>query len=274
MQQKACAKLNLGLNVVSKRTDGYHDIETVFVRVRDLFDTLNLEQRADKNIVLTDVAGACVCKSEDNLIYKTARYMCDEFGLCGVNVEYEKRIPTGAGLGGGSSDAASTAVAINELYHLNLSKTELKDIVSRFGSDCAFFIEDTPCYATGKGEILEPYPLSLEGWHLVIAKPQVSVSTAQAYSRIAPKQPKENIRDILKAGVDTWRGRLGNDFEESVFPLFPVIEQTKQTLYDLGASFALMTGSGASVFALFKRLPENLNSELLKIDNEMFVFCD
>lgn len=268
----ANAKINVGLNVVSKRQDGYHNLETVFFPVLGLCDKLQITARNDKRIQLTPLNLDKPCADQDNLIYRVALEMQRQFDIQGVDIQYEKHIPTGAGLGGGSSDAAATAKAINKLFGLNLSKTELKNIVSRFGADCAFFIENTPCYATGKGEILTPIDLNLNDWHLVIAKPQVSVSTAQAYSRIRQQLPKENVCEILSQDVSSWQGRLRNDFEDSVFPLFPTIEKTKQTMYDLGASFALMTGSGASVFALFKHLPENLNDTLLSIDNKMFIF--
>ncbi len=266
MKLTANAKINIGLNVVERRSDGYHNIETVFYPI-GLCDKLVVRrldgskvQKLESSKVQTleglqvdfRASGLVVdCKAEDNLIVRAAKMLLQDKHEEGVRIDFEKIIPFGAGLGGGSSDAAHTALAINELYNLGLSKEELKRQVSTLGADCAFFIENTPCLASGIGEILTPISLSLEGYGLVLVKPDEFVSTKAAYAGVRPRRPERPLCDLITLPVSKWKGLIHNDFEDSVFPAFPAIARVKETLYEMGAEYAAMSGSGASVFGLF-----------------------
>ena len=248
------AKINLGLNIVSRRPDGYHNLQTVFYPI-NLRDELEIDARPDTtDITFTTTGGIALdCEDEDNLIVKTCRLFQRLYNTGGFDIRFKKNIPFGAGLGGGSSDAAHTAMAINELYHLNLSKEELKNAVSHLGADCAFFIENRACYAEGIGNILTSVDISLKGYTLLLVKPDIHVSTKEAYRGITARMPETGIKDIIRLPVEEWRDRLCNDFEHSVFSAHQEIGTIKNRLYGMGASYASMSGSGASVFGLFKR---------------------
>ncbi len=259
------AKINIGLNIVSQRDDGYHDIETVFYPI-PLCDRLLVER--DENvagIVLDSGSGMGLdCRDEDNLVVRVYRQMSLHYGISGVSVSLEKHIPTGAGLGGGSSDAAYTAIALNELFALGLSKEDLKREVGALGADCAFFVENSPSFATGIGDRLQPVDLSLEGYAFLLVKPnEVSVNTKKAYQGVVPCVPEVSLPEIIKEPIAKWEGAVVNDFERSVFASYPRIGEIKRALYSLGAVYASMSGSGASVFGLFAKdtLPYDLRFE-------------
>lgn len=272
---KAKAKINVGLNIVRKRADGYHDLETVFVPI-DLADELIFNKIEGNDIELIESGEFILdCPKEKNLICKAYYALKADFPqVGGLRVELQKHIPFGAGLGGGSSDAAKTLLAVNELFSLNLTRDDLLPYASRLGADCAFFLYDCPCYAEGIGDKLTPITLhSLSKgeascdntplnklWHLVLVKPPVSVSTKEAYAGVSPKQPQVNLRESIQLPVAQWRGKISNDFEQSVFAQYPVIQTVRDELYRMGAIYASMTGSGASVFALFHANAENLNN--------------
>lgn len=253
-----CAKVNLGLNIVSRRPDGYHDLQSVFYPI-PLHDTLTLRA--------TDGApGTCELhlsgihiegSADDNLVVRAYRLLSADHALPHVQIELDKTIPSQAGLGGGSSDAAFTLSALNDMFTLGLDATALRDYAVRLGADCPFFISSVPAYATGIGDVLSPLSteIPLSGMTLVLVKPPLAVSTREAYSHITPKIPKLNCAEVVGHDVHTWRGRLTNDFEDSVFPVFPQIAAIKTRLYDLGALFALMSGSGSSVFGIFAEEP-------------------
>ena len=249
------AKINLGLNVVSKRTDGYHNIQTVFVPVA-LCDQLQIE-RADTTTFNPTGIGVD-CEPMQNLIMKTVSLFRRQFNIGDVKIDFCKRIPFGAGLGGGSSDAAHTALALNRLFNLNLTNKELKNIVSSLGADCAFFIENSTCYAEGIGDILTPINLSLDNYNIVLVKPQVEVSTKEAYQGIKVSQPKVHVLDAIKEDIHRWKTTIRNDFEDSVFPQHKEIAAVKNKLYELGAVYASMTGSGACVYGIFKDKINNI----------------
>ena len=246
-------KINLGLRVVRKRPDGYHDLETIFVPIYGLHDELevtSVQHSAISNQISFVQEGIAVdCPAEDNLIIKCYRQMASKYPQIGaVKVRFKKNIPFGAGLGGGSSDAAHMAIALNELFGLGLSKEQLAAEVASLGADCAFFIYNVPCLAEGIGDKLTPIDLDLKGTRIVMIKPNEGVSTREAYSGI--KITGEGLQ------VTGDFSQYINDFEATVFPLHPIIGQIKKRLLDAGAYYASMSGSGSTVFGLFKHDPE------------------
>lgn len=281
-------KINLGLRVIRKRPDGYHDLETVFVPIYGLHDELEVEriQNTDRfadriqtnndGLMFSQEGIAVDCPAEDNLIVKCYRQMRAKYPQIGdVAVRFKKNIPFGAGLGGGSSDAAHMAVALNELFCLRLTKEQLAAEVKPLGADCPFFVYNTPCYAEGIGDLLTPVELDMEGIRIVMIKPEEGVSTKEAYSGIT-RHP-EVAGEIQKA-VAMMRQKCTeiddtifvNDFEATVFPLHPQIAAIKKRLLDAGAFYASMSGSGSTVFGLFKNDPEGRSDARLAALKEEF----
>lgn len=241
-------KINLGLNILRKRQDGYHDIDTCFYPIpfTDILEVIE----SDK---LTFSASGLVIPGDaaDNLCLKAYRLLAGEHNLPPVRIHLHKIVPTGAGLGGGSSDGAHTLRTINLIFGLGLTAAELASFAARLGSDCPFFIYDKPMTGKGRGEILAPAPVSLKGYHLVLLNPGVHVSTADAYAGVKPHVPVRPIDEILNLPVPEWRGQLENDFEESIFRKYPIIGQLRDKLYSDGAVYSAMSGSGSSVFGIF-----------------------
>lgn len=253
------AKINIGLNVVRKRADGYHDLETVFypVPVQDVLETKPMRYSNDTyalQLVGIPIEG---CPA-DNLIVKVFVDLQREFDLPPLDIYLHKRIPTGAGLGGGSSDAAFMLKGLNDDFGLGLTDGEMERRISRYGADCAFFVQNRPMYATGIGDVLTPVSLSLKGYTLVLVKPDVAVSTREAYGGIVPRESDYDLATVVAQPVETWRDVVRNDFETNVFRLHPEIAAVKQTLYDMGAVYAAMSGSGSSVFGLFRHRLDNV----------------
>lgn len=255
------AKINLGLNIVRRREDGYHDIETVFYPV-PIFDTIEIvvNEGQDADCELT-VTGIDICGSaDDNLVVKAYRMLAADHRLPKVKIFLDKAIPTQAGMGGGSSDCAYTLRLLNEMFSLGLSNAALRDYAARLGSDCAFFIEDGPQYAEGRGDILSPVDGTLSGYYLAVVKPGVAVSTGEAYAHVSVGLPEHNCLDVVTChNVNDWRELLRNDFEDSIFPLLPEVRDVKEKLYEIGANFAMMSGSGSAVFGIFETRPKNLD---------------
>lgn len=244
------AKINIGLNVVARRTDGYHDLQTVFYPI-PICDRLEI---LPSDSFLFEQDGITVdCPAEDNLIVKVLRRFQQHYHFGNVSIRFSKCIPFGAGLGGGSSDAAHTAIMLNQIFILNLTKEQLKQEVASLGADCAFFIENTPCYAEGIGERLTPINLSLPNYRLALVKPNVAVSTRDAYQSIVPQMPKTNLRELVRLPLTEWRDKVINDFETTVFRKYPQIQAVKDKLYDMGAIYSSMSGSGATVYAFFNK---------------------
>lgn len=246
-------KINLGLRVVRKRPDGYHDLETIFYPVYGLHDDLEITPSDE---FLFEQEGIAVdCDMADNLIVKCYRLMQSHFPqVSNVHIRFRKNIPFGAGLGGGSSDAAHTALALNELFRLGLTKPQLAALVRPLGADCPFFIYNTPCYAEDIGDILTPIQLPLNGLRIVLIKPDIAVSTREAYSGItlhpeAGGEIAQALRD--KLDLESLFPLLINDFEQTIFPLHPTLQEIKTRLYDAGATYAAMSGSGSTIFGLF-----------------------
>jgi 4-diphosphocytidyl-2-C-methyl-D-erythritol kinase len=260
-------KINIGLRVVRKREDGYHDLETIFYPVYGLHDELEVEI-ADEFAFLQD--GIEVdCLPTDNLIYKVYQRMQEHFPQIGnVRIRFKKNIPFGAGLGGGSSDAAHMAIALNELFQLGLTQKQLAEEVRPLGADCPFFIYNTPCYAEGIGDKLTPISLDLSGIRLVMIKPNCGVSTKEAYAGIKPKGSSELFK-VVQNGSELFKVAT-NDFEDTVFVAHPEIAEIKQRLLDAGAVYAAMSGSGSTVFGLFEHDAEGSTDAQLRLLHEEF----
>ena len=254
------AKINLGLNVVERRSDGYHNLETVFypVPICDELEVSLSPTPTSEDIPATDceltLEGIRIeGDPQKNLIVRAYQLLKQDFPrIPRVCTRLKKGIPTQAGMGGGSSDGAYMLVMLNELCQLHLTTEQLKGYAARLGADCAFFIDPKPQYAEGIGEKLSPVPLSLKGWHIGIVRPDIPVSTGEAYSLITPRKPVRNCREVIAQPVETWRDQLTNDFEEGIFRLHPTLGKVKQQLYDLGAVYAAMSGSGSALFGLFR----------------------
>ena len=254
------AKINLGLNVVEKRADGYHNLQTVFYPV-PLMDALEVTPMAqgfpsnvDCDLKVTNIA--IEGDEQRNLVVRAYHLLKEDFPtLPRLHAHLWKGIPTQAGMGGGSSDCAYMLRLLNEQFELQLSDEQMMRYAARLGADCAFFILSKPCYAEGIGEQLEPIDLDLSGWYIGVVRPDIPVPTKEAFSRIKPHYPKQCCRDIVRQPVETWREALINDFEKSVFALHPEIGAIKAKLYDMGATYAAMSGSGSALFGLFKEEP-------------------
>jgi len=243
-------KINLGLQIVSKRADGFHNIESVMVPV-GWTDMLEIIPAKTNSFF---IAGNNIgCKVENNLCYKVYELLKKEFDLPPVSLYLYKKIPHGAGLGGGSSDAAFTLKTLNELFSLGLNTEILLSYAAKLGSDCPFFITNHPSFATGKGDYLLPIDLPIKGLEIAIIKPEIAISTAEAYSSVIPKDAEYSICEILKQNIRTWRQHLKNDFETAVFKKYPELEQIKNKLYDKGALYASMSGSGSAIYGIFEK---------------------
>lgn len=263
-----CAKINLGLNIVSKRPDGYHNLETVFYPI-PLTDALEIkymdekfpsESPCDLKITGNDVD----CNEEDNLVIKAYQLLAADFQLPRVHAHLVKRIPTQAGLGGGSSDAAYMIRLLDERFRLNIGIPEMERYAAKLGADCAFFITADPSYAEGIGDVLMPADVpgaGLGGYYLAVVKPSVAVSTRDAYAAIVPKTPAKCCRDIVRQPIETWKDELVNDFEAPIFAMHPELAAIKQSLYDAGAVYAAMSGSGSALFGIFREQPTGLEKE-------------
>ncbi|MBO4984857.1 MAG: 4-(cytidine 5'-diphospho)-2-C-methyl-D-erythritol kinase [Bacteroides sp.] len=247
------AKINLGLNITEKRPDGYHNLETIFypVPVEDALEIVPITHDAAHKVELHQSGLTIAGEPESNLVVKAYRMLDAEFQLPPTAIHLFKYIPSGAGLGGGSADAAFMLKALNEQYCLQLSDEALENYAARLGADCAFFIKNQPTYAEGIGNIFSPISLSLESYRIVVVKPDIFVSTRDAFSQIKPHRPAKSLKQIVQQPIHTWKEEMINDFEESVFPQFPAIGEIKDELYRQGALYASMSGSGSSVFALF-----------------------
>ena len=244
-------KLNLGLHIIQKRTDGYHEIETCFYPVpwTDILEIIPAKEfsfGSSGNVIPGSV--------DDNLCLRAYTLLKKDFDLGPVSMHLHKIIPTGAGLGGGSSDAAYTLRLINSIFQLNLSREKLMHYAALLGSDCAFFVQDKPMIGHGRGELLSEVSVDLSGKFLVLVKPAIHVSTAEAYSGVTPRHREFSLGEILERSHFTeWRRLLKNDFEDSVFAQYPVIQELKNLMYDLGAVYASMSGSGSTVFGIFEK---------------------
>lgn len=258
------AKVNLGLNVVERRPDGYHNLQTVFypVGIQDALEIFPMAEdfpsEADCDIKVSNIP--IEGDEQRNLVVRAYQLLKQDFpNLPRLHVHLYKGIPTQAGMGGGSSDASAMLRLLNTSFQLNLSDEKLISYASKLGADCAIFILNRPAYAEGIGEKLYPMDIDLSGWYMAVVRPDIPVPTKEAFARIKPHFPQKCCRDIVMQPVETWKEELVNDFEESVFALHPELAAIKERLYQLGATYAAMSGSGSALFGLFRQ-PIDLRS--------------
>ena len=259
------AKINIGLNILSKRDDGFHNIETIFYPIpySDILEIIPSE----KDIPVIETSGLELnIDNNDNICLKAFRLLQTKYKFPCAEIYLHKIIPSGAGLGGGSSDAANTLKLLNNLFKLEISDEELKIYAARLGSDCAFFIENKPSFAYGRGELLEPVELDLGVYYIYLIKPQVFVSTADAYKSVHCSKPIKSLKELILEPIDTWHELIFNDFERNIFHQFPLLSQIKNDFYQAGAVYAAMSGSGSSVYGLFNQKPE----VLMKYSKEIY----
>lgn len=246
------AKINLGLNVVSKRPDGYHNIETVFypIPIQDA-----LEVVAAETFSFSQTGIPVDAPADSNLVVKALNRLKAQYSVPPLEVHLLKAIPFGAGLGGGSADAAFMLKLLNQFCGFGLSDETLETEAAAIGADCPFFIRNKPVFASGIGNLFEPVDLSLKGYHLCLVKPDIAVSTREAYSLVVPAQPEISLKEIIRKPIAEWRQCMVNDFEASVFSQYPRIGEIKDKLYERGALYAAMSGSGSSLFGIFEQAP-------------------
>jgi len=250
------SKINIGLQITDKRPDGFHNLETIFYPI-GLKDALEIVESKKFHFRTNRPE---MGSFEDNLVVKAYRLLKKDYNIPPVDIYLYKNIPTGAGLGGGSSDASHTIIMLDKLFSLNINTEKKKEYALSLGSDCPFFIENKPVFATGRGEITEKISLSLNNYFMVLVLPNVSVSTKEAYSNISVKKEKKPLKKLIQFPVEKWKGEIINQFEEYVFNKYPEVAKIKQTLYNQGACFALMSGSGSSVYGIFEKEQKNIES--------------
>ncbi len=250
------AKINIGLYVTEKRPDGYHNIETVFYPL-SLTDVLEItESKSKTKFAQTGINVDTL--PENNLVFRAYKLIQNDFNISNLKIFLHKNIPFGAGLGGGSADAAFMLKLLNQYFDLNLTSEKLKQYAEQLGSDCAFFIDNIPAYATGKGNELNAIDLELNHLWIYLVKPNISVSTALAYADIVPNLPSFDLRLLKNLPISEWKSTVFNVFEKGIFVAYPEIAEIKQKLYDSGAVYASMSGSGSAVFGLFEQKPTKI----------------
>ena len=255
-------KINIGLRILNKRADGYHNIESVFypVPVCDILEITPQGANLENNITIKSTGIAIPGDADENICVKAYNLINQDYALPAIDVHLHKQIPIGAGLGGGSADAAFFIKALNEFEELNLSFGEMHHYAKQIGSDCSFFINNKPALALQKGDVLEPVNLTLKGFHLVIVYPNIHVNTAMAYSSVIPDGTGESIEDLIQQPILSWKDNIYNAFEAGIVNKFPKIGEIKNELYALGAQYASMTGSGSAVYGIFETKPALTNN--------------
>jgi len=249
-------KINLGLNVVRKREDGYHDLQTVFypVQIFDALEIIKNDDSADKDVLFSTTGISINGNSKDNLCIKAYQLLKKYFPqISSIKMHLHKTIPAGAGLGGGSADAAFMLSLLNKKFQLNIASDQLINYALQLGSDCPFFIINKPCYAQGRGEVLEEIDLDLSPYQVVIINPKIDISTRWAFSKIEPAIPEVSIRQIIQQPIELWKEQLINDFEKPLMKYYPILESIKEELYTRGAIYAGMSGSGSTIFGIFPK---------------------
>ena len=247
------AKINIGLNITEKRLDGFHNLETVFYPI-NLTDILEFVESKDKTIFQNTGLEINISNS-DNLVLKAYYLLKENYKLPELNIHLHKIIPVGAGLGGGSSDAAFMLTALNTYFELQISDSDLEKYAQQLGSDCPFFIKNKPIFAEGTGNIFTTVNLDLSDYYILIVKPDIHISTKEAFTGINPANPEFNLREISNLPVSDFKKTITNDFEETIFKIYPEIKQIKDDLYRAGALYAQMSGSGSAVFGIFALKP-------------------
>jgi len=258
------AKINIGLNIISRRSDGYHNLETVFypVKIKDGLEIIEASEMKfeTSGIEIPGYANENLCLQAYDLLRK-------DFDLPNLSIHLHKKIPIGAGLGGGSSDAAFFIKLVNDKFELNLSAEQMQNYCRKLGADCAFFIENKPLFAYEKGDFFEPVSLDLSSYFITLVMPPVHVSTGEAYRGVKPNHPAQSLKGLIQLHVEEWQGKIKNDFEPHILNAHPEIRGVKAQLLEAGALFTLMSGSGASVYGIFK---EVVDLSLLEEKNQVF----
>ena len=248
------AKINIGLNILRKREDGYHDIETLFYPI-GLKDALEYVVNGKNKVNFYSSGLNLNIEPEQNIILKVYRMLQNEHDLPGLDIHLHKVIPSGAGLGGGSADAAFFLKSLTEHFELNISQEKLKSIAGKLGADCAFFLQNSPSYALGVGEQLSTVELSLKGYSLLLVKPPFGIDTKLAYLGVVPQEFPFNFKDLIQGEINKWSGSVKNDFETTLFLKFPELARLKHKISELGPVYTSMSGSGSSVYGVFKEKP-------------------
>jgi len=241
------AKINIGLNVLEKRADGYHELSSVFYPVKDLCDILEILPSAEFSFSSSGIE----IPGEGNICTKAFEMLKQDFEIDNVKIHLHKQIPIGAGLGGGSADGAFILKAMNLLFDLKLSTAQLEKYALQLGADCPFFIENIPKYVKGIGEKMSSVYLDLSAYEIQFIFPELHISTAEAYQGIVPQIPKTNLLDLINQPMENWKGKIKNDFEKSIFEKYPKLQSIKQQLYNDGAIYASMSGSGSTLYGFF-----------------------
>jgi 4-diphosphocytidyl-2-C-methyl-D-erythritol kinase len=244
-------KINLGLHIVDKRNDGFHNLETCFYPIA-LYDVIEIIQAPTFKFTTTGIT--IYSEPENNLCVKAYHILKEKYpNLPAVHIHLHKNIPTGAGIGGGSANAAFVLKGLQQKFNLPITNAELEQYAAILGSDCPFFIQNKTCLATGRGEVLEPFEIDLSNYAILLIFPQVHVSTKDAFALITPKQPAQHIADLLVQPIHTWKNNIVNDFEASVFAKHPMLAIIKEKLYQIGALYASMSGSGSTLYGIFEK---------------------
>jgi 4-diphosphocytidyl-2-C-methyl-D-erythritol kinase len=252
------AKINIGLNITGRRSDGFHNIETIIfpVELCDILEFIKDRNQGDHDYRISCTGIDLKIKPEDNICIKAYRLLKSIYDLPKISIHLHKIIPAGAGLGGGSSDAASMLKNLNKVFHLNISNKLLQEYAFKLGSDCPFFINNKPVFAYEKGDKFMEINLDLRGYHIVIVYPDIQISTGKAYSKAFIKSPEKSLRDAVKLPVKEWKNVIHNYFENTIFPKYPEIRSIKKELYNMGAIYASMSGSGSALYGIFDSVPE------------------
>ena len=248
-------KINIGLDILTRRADGYHEIDTLMVPVEAISDTLEIEPSEESGCSLTIDGLSIDCAADRNLVVKVWMLMRERYGIGGVRMKLRKQIPFGAGLGGGSADAAAAIKGINEIFALGLSTEQMVDIASELGSDIPFFIHSEPMFCRGRGEKMTPANIDLSGLWCVISKPSFGISTAEAYAGVVPHIPATSLEERLAQPRKEWQATIVNDFEHSLFDKYTALPNIKREMQRKGAIYASLSGSGSAMFGLFDKEP-------------------
>jgi len=252
------AKVNLGLNILERRTDGFHNIESVFLPIkwRDILEIVEDRDGATGTVTFTATGITVPSDGKANLCERAYLLLHALHGLPAVHIHLHKLVPIGAGLGGGSADAAFTLRLLNDLFALGEDDTALEHMAAQLGSDCPFFIRNGPQMVSGRGEVMQSIDLNFSGFHMLLIYPSIHIGTAEAYAGVVPKRPSVSISEIIAQPVEQWKGMLHNDFEASLFSKYPALKELKAMIYAQGAAYASMTGSGSAVYGIFHRVME------------------
>lgn len=250
---RANCKINIGLDILRRREDGFHNLNTVMIPIKMLYDEVQVEiNPASSKITFHSLGTPIDCRAEDNLCVRAARLMQSRYNTGGVVITLDKRVPFGAGLGGGSADATAVILAIDSLFDLDLSREELIDTAAEIGSDTAFFVLNSPQLCSSRGEVMQPVTLPIEGYTIVMVKPEgVSISTREAYAGVTPHYPATPLAERISRPIESWQREITNDFEPHIFANHPILQRIKDDMLRCGAIYCAMSGSGSTIFALF-----------------------